>query len=128
VIGPECATIDVTQNAMSITRLLSAACLTATVMYVSTATFSRSPLRISKELPSDRTESIPSPDGLKVLIASPLPERTLVLEDKATQKQTLIKKYDRTIQVGWSPNSLAFFFMMNLPATAKMHTCTTCPS
>jgi hypothetical protein len=61
-------------------------------------------------LPTDSTVSIPSPDRRWVLIASPFPERTIVLMDRIEKRRTLIKKYDRSLQVGWSPDSKAFFF------------------
>jgi hypothetical protein len=60
-------------------------------------------------LPTDKTESIPSPDGNWVLIASPLAERTILLENRTEKHRTLVKAYNRSLQVGWSPDSKAFF-------------------
>jgi hypothetical protein len=60
-------------------------------------------------LPTDKTETIPSPDKQWALIATPIPERTLTLENWTSHQQTLIKEYSRSLAVGWSPDSQAFF-------------------
>jgi hypothetical protein len=47
-----------------------------------------------------------------VLVASPFRksgEHTLALLDKKTGHSTLVKTYDRSLVVGWSPDSAAFF-------------------
>jgi len=64
------------------------------------------------ELPGRKTMHIPSPDGRWMLIASPYSEdrgRTVTLEDKTTRANMLVKRYDRSLSVGWSPDSRAFF-------------------
>ncbi len=60
-------------------------------------------------LPPERTETVQSPDGAWALIAGPIPERTIILENRSDHKQTLIKEYSRSAQIGWSPDSRAFF-------------------
>lgn len=60
-------------------------------------------------LPTDRTETIPSPDGAWALVAGPITERTIMLENRSEHTQTLVKEYSRSLQVGWSPDSRAFF-------------------
>jgi hypothetical protein len=60
-------------------------------------------------LPTDRSETIPSPDGRWALIAGPMSDRTIHLEDRSNHKQTLVKEYSRSVQIGWSPDSRAFF-------------------
>lgn len=63
-------------------------------------------------LPQRRTVRIPSPNGRWLLIASPFSisgGETLTLENKRTRQRTVIKHYDRDIDVGWSPDSTAFF-------------------
>ena len=62
-----------------------------------------------KDLPTDKVESIPSPNGRWVLVATPSETRTVTLVDKESQKRALIKEYDRSLQIGWSPDSSAFF-------------------
>jgi WD40 repeat protein len=62
-----------------------------------------------RDLPTNKVESIPSPNGRWVLIASPSESRTVTLLDKERQKRTLIKEYDGSLQIGWSPDSSAFF-------------------
>ena len=64
------------------------------------------------ELPGGKTVHIPSPNGRWTLIASPdseNQERTVALEDKITGATTLVKRYDRSLSVGWNPDSRAFF-------------------
>jgi len=69
-------------------------------------------------LPPERTETVESPDGAWALIAAPISERTIILENRSDHKQTLIKEYSRSAQMGWSPDSRAFFvndaFVSNL--------------
>ncbi len=63
-------------------------------------------------LPGRKTIHIPSPDGRWTLVASPYRntgDRSLTLEDKATGAKTLVKLYDRSLSVGWSPDGRAFF-------------------
>ena len=60
-------------------------------------------------LPSNRTEAIPSPDGAWALVAGPSSQRTIILENRSEHKRKLVKKYERSAQVGWSPDSRAFF-------------------
>jgi hypothetical protein len=63
-------------------------------------------------LPRSRTVRVPSPDGRWMLVASPFsPDHgnTLTLEDRRTGAKTVVKRYDRSIGVGWSPDSRAFF-------------------
>lgn len=64
---------------------------------------------VSPNLPTDETVSIPSPDGHWALIASPIAKRTIVLENRLTDSRSLIKAYDRSLKVGWSPDSRAFY-------------------
>jgi hypothetical protein len=64
------------------------------------------------ELPFERTVRIPSPNGRWALVASPLDlsdGRTLALEDRKTHRKSIIKRYDRTLRIGWSPDGNAFF-------------------
>jgi len=64
------------------------------------------------ELPGGKTVHIRSPNARWTLIASPYSEnqeRTVTLEDKITSARTLVKRYDRSLSVGWSPDSRAFF-------------------
>jgi len=93
-------------------HLLSAVLALSSIVIASAQTTGRAIKAGGIELPSDTTVRVPSPDGRWVLVASPLGlsnEKTLVLEDRETHKKSVIKRYDRTIRIGWSPDGNAFF-------------------
>jgi len=63
-------------------------------------------------LPARKSVRIPSPDGRWVLIGSPFSlsgQQTLTLVDRTTGRQTVVKHYDRSIDVAWNPDSASFF-------------------
>ncbi len=63
-------------------------------------------------LPGRRTIRIPSPNGRWILIASPVSlehDSTLVIEERTSGRRMLVRRYDRSMGVGWSPDSTALF-------------------
>lgn len=63
-------------------------------------------------LPEAKVVRLLSPDGRHVLTASPMSAKggmTLALEDWKTGRSTVVKRYDRSLGVGWSPDGKAFF-------------------
>jgi len=63
-------------------------------------------------LPRSKTVRIQSPNGSWTLIASlfsAVHANTLTLEEHTTHRDKIVKLYDRSIGVGWSPDSQAFF-------------------
>lgn len=62
-----------------------------------------------EDLPTNKVELIRSPNGRWVLLASPGESKTLTLLDMEHKRRIPIKEYDESLQVGWSPDSTAFF-------------------
>jgi hypothetical protein len=64
------------------------------------------------QLPGKRMIRVPSPDGHWVLISSPLMpsgDGTLSIEESKTGQHTVVKHFERSLGVGWSPDSKAYF-------------------
>jgi hypothetical protein len=66
-------------------------------------------LNPSLSLPTDKEETLPSPDRQWALVAGPITSRTISLEDRSNNTHRFIREYDRSVTVGWSSGSQGFF-------------------
>jgi len=95
-----------------VSRLLLTSVFVFCCRYSSAAAQSKPAYTAVVSLPRAALSRVPSPNGKWTLVfecPDNCAERKLWIEENASHKRKLVKEYDRSLSISWSPNSQLFF-------------------